>query len=88
VKRKFKISFSGEAVIEIDDSVLKAVDDDWKKTIYNLRDDKEVAEHIGYNLVVNGGSLSNLDGFADQEDDKAKIIEDPDWELDIKELEV
>ena len=88
MKRKFKISFSGEAVIEIDDSVLKTVDDNWKNIFYNLRNDKEVAEHVGYNLVINGGSLSDLDGFADQEDDNVKIIEDPDWELDTKELEV
>lgn len=86
MKRKFRIRFEGEAIIEIDQKAIDVVDDDWRKHLYNLRTPSEIAEHIGYNLVINNADLSRLDGWADQTDDLAKIIEEPEWEMYVNEI--
>ncbi|MCK9543758.1 MAG: hypothetical protein M0R03_17195 [Novosphingobium sp.] len=86
MKRQFRIKFEGEAIIEIDQKIIDVVDDEWRKHLYNLTTPLDIAEHIGYNLVINNASLSRLDGWADQTDDLAKIIEEPEWDMDVKEI--
>ena len=86
MKRQFRIRVEGEAIIEVDQKAIDVVDDDWRAHIYNLRTPLEIAGHIGYNLVINNADLSRLDGWADQTDDLAKIIEEPDWETEIEEI--
>jgi len=66
-----KIVFDG--VIEINDAVIKSVDENWRAFFYNLTTAQEIAEHIAYNIIVNGATLSRLDGFADLPDDYAVL---------------
>lgn len=75
-----------EAKIEIDQKAIDVVDDDWRRHICNLITPEQIVEHIGYNLVINNANLSQLDGWADQSDDLAKIVEEPEWEMEVKEL--
>lgn len=99
-KRHFNLHFSihGEdvdsAIIELDDAVIEAVDDEWRSVFYKLRTPEEIAEHVGFNLIVNRQPLSNLDGWADQPDKNARVWVWPDltgWEEieaeEIKEKE-
>lgn len=77
--RKFRVTFEGEAVIELDDAVIGA---------YVLFSPKDIAEHIAYNLVINHARLSMLDGWADLPDDNARVVGDPDWEIFAEEKPV
>jgi hypothetical protein len=86
MKRKFEVQLTCTLTVELDDSVIAAVDDSWRKSFYPLRTPEDIAEHIAYNLVVNNAELSELDGFADQSNDAAKIIEPPDWETEAIEI--
>ncbi len=86
-KRKFEITFNGIAYIELDDQVIDVVDDEWRSHLYNLRTPEEIAEHIAYNLIFNNGSLSILDGWADQPDENAKY-RDMETEVDIEAEEI
>jgi hypothetical protein len=68
-----EIYFNG--TIEIEDEVIKSVDDEWRNTFYpSLNTPQKVAEHIACNIIVNDLTLSQLDGFANFPDDFAKII--------------
>lgn len=71
--RRFKIEFSGRAIIELDDEVIDVVDDEWRSQLYDLNTPEEIAEHVGYNLIINGISLSSMDGWADMDNKKAVI---------------
>ena len=86
MKRLFRIRFEGEAIIEVDQKAIDVVDDDWREHLYNLKSPLEIADHIGYNLVINNADLTRLDGWADQADDFAKIKEGLDWETEIEEI--
>ncbi len=94
-KRIFDVDFEIEgeyvdtATIELDDAVIDAVDDEWRQELYDLNTPEEIAEHIAYNLIVNNSRLSQLDGWADQPDNNARVIEWPDidqWYLKAKEV--
>jgi hypothetical protein len=80
-KKTFKVRFEGEAVIELDDAVIAAVDDEWRSYFYSLHSPLSIAEHIAYNLVINKRKLSDLDGWADQPDENASVLDDPDWDV-------
>jgi hypothetical protein len=67
-----EIAFNG--IIEIDDVVIKSVDEYWRSFFYNLTTPQEIAEHIAYNIIVNNATLSRLDGFADMDDKYARIF--------------
>jgi len=95
MKRKFKVhvecnmSSLGYAIVELDQKVIDAVDDDWRHYFYNLVTPEEIAEHIAYNLIVNEVRLTQLDGWANLSDDMARIIkrpERPDWEFEAEEI--
>lgn len=81
---KFKIKVIGEAVIEIDESVIKAVDQDWRDSFYPYDTPEEIAEHIGHNMLVNNLTLSQMDGFANLPD-HAAVLSDLDWECLVEE---
>ena len=66
------IVFEGD--IEIEDDVIKAVDDEWRSKFYDLKTPQEVAEHVAYNIIVNDTGLSQLDGFANFPDQHARIL--------------
>lgn len=60
--------------VQIDQRVIDSVDnDEWRSRFYNLRTPREVAEHLAYNLVQ-GRSLTSLDGFSDQPEDGAALL--------------
>lgn len=71
-KRKFYVTFTAE--IDIDDKLLKSIDDEWRGTFYQLTSDEMVAEHLAFNLVQ-GRALKSLDGFADQPEKAVKLVE-------------
>jgi hypothetical protein len=79
-KRKFLVTFTDnadneyDAEIELDQKVIDQVDDDWRKCFYNLETPEQIAKHIAYNLVINNYRLSQLDGWADLDDNMADII--------------
>lgn len=86
-KQKFVLELRGSAVIELDDSVIAAVDDEWRSTFYNLDTPAEIAAHIGYNILINRWGLSKLDGFADLPETGAKIVGVPEWDVEAEEVE-
>lgn len=83
--RKFDIEISGTCTLELDEKVIDAVDDDWRAHIYKLVTPEEIAQHIAYNFVVNGARLSQLDGWADQPDERARLT-DEDIEFEATEV--
>jgi len=96
MKRKFKVTFDGaggyegDAIIELDQTVIDVVDDDWRASLYPLYTPADIAEHIAYNLIVNNARLTELDGWANLSDDMARVIQYPDEvydELDAEEIE-
>ena len=95
-KRQFELHFSkyGEnvdwALIELDDAVIEAVDDEWRSMFHNLHTPEEIAKCIGVNLIVNHQLLSSLDGWANQPDGNARVLYWPDltdWDVEVKERE-
>jgi len=76
VKRQFYVDFGdrGDVIIELDEKVISVVDDEWRASLYDLHTPEEIAAHIAFNLVE-GSCLSRLDGWADQPDENARIIE-------------
>jgi hypothetical protein len=73
-KRKFNVTICVDVEIELDDAVINAVDDEWRKSLYDLKTPQDIANHIAYNMIINNWKLSHLDGWADQPDDNAKIL--------------
>lgn len=78
-KRIFEIEIQATAIIELDDRVIDVVDDEWRSQLYDLFTPEDIAKHIAYNLLINKWGLSTLDGWADQPDENAKVIDEPDW---------
>jgi hypothetical protein len=70
-KRRFHVELS--CVVEIDADVIRAVNKEWRSKFYDLNTPEEVAQHLAFNLLVNGAVLSQLDGWADKEDDAVNI---------------
>lgn len=70
-----KICFNG--IIELEEEVINQIDDDWRENFYSsLITPNDIADHLAFNIIVNGATLSMLDGFANFPDDYAKIIND------------
>jgi hypothetical protein len=92
MKRRFAIIVRGAAILELDQAVIDAVDDDWRADLYDLRTPEEVAEMVGRCMVAYHSRLSSLDGWADQPDENARIVRGPEWETErvyeISDLEV
>lgn len=84
--REFVVNFEGVATISLSNSVIDAVDDEWREFFYQLDTPEEVAAHIAYNMVINKCNLSNLDGWANLPNHAAKITGFT-WDLYAKELE-
>jgi hypothetical protein len=88
MKRKFSVELRTTVTLEIDDSVIGAVDEEWRRRFYQLEEPVDVAAHVAYNMVVNDLDLSDLDGFANLKDDLASVKEDPGgWECEAVEIE-
>lgn len=87
-KRTFEVTFTGTAIIELDDDVINAVNTEWRDTFYNLNTTEQIAEHIAFNLIVNNSDLDDLDGFADQPEDNARIVENVEWDIEADEIDL
>jgi hypothetical protein len=88
-RRKFKVVFSVEVEIEIDDDVVAdAMSEDFRKSHYHFTDAAAVAQHLAFNFACWKSRLSSLDGFAQHADGKAKLVDD-EWTMtDVTEEEV
>jgi hypothetical protein len=62
------------AILEADQQVFDVVDDEWRRSLYPLHTNEEIAEHVAYNLIVNHIGLSRMDGWADQPDSNLKFV--------------
>lgn len=71
-KRRFQLTFEVDAVIELDDQVIAAVDDNWRSFFYDLHTPENIAEMIANNML-RGADLSQLDGWADQPNSNAAL---------------
>jgi len=90
-KRRFRVDFGdrGDVTIELDEKVINVVDDVWRSQLYDLHTPEEIAAHIAANLVE-GSRLSRLDGWADQPDENARIVENnliPPEDLEVDYVE-
>ena len=75
-KKKFLVTVQHE--VEIDTAVLKeALKPEWQSYIGRMSE-LEVAQYIGFNLVANACSLTQVDGFADRKDSEARTVGRPD----------
>jgi len=81
-RRKYRIHFSTTVEIEVDDAVIDAIDDEWRRTYFKLKTPTEIAEHIAYNMHINNCNLSEIDGFADRKDEEAAITDEGDWDIE------
>lgn len=45
----------------------------------------DIAAHIAYNLIIHRMELSDLDGWADQPDERAFVLEDVRWDVSAEE---
>ncbi|MDD5358293.1 MAG: hypothetical protein PHX80_04050 [Candidatus Nanoarchaeia archaeon] len=84
MKRKFLVDIYGQVEIEIDDAVINSVDDSWRKQFYDLRSVEEIVNFISLNMIQDG-LISNIEGFADQDDENV-IMDEIDWSTEIKEI--
>lgn len=85
-KRMFVVDFEGSVTIELDERVIAAVHDEWRAQMYSLYTPEEIAEHIAYNMVKNGLRLESIDGWADQPNDRARIVDEPGWDMNATEI--
>jgi hypothetical protein len=87
MSRKFRVDFVGSVEIELEDAVIDAVNDDWRKVFYDIHTPEDIAGMIAYNIAINRAKLSHLDGWADQPDSNVKVISSPEFEIDdVEEL--
>lgn len=85
--RIFRIVFVCEVEIEIDETAINQVDDEWRESLYNLVTPEDIAEHLAYNLVFNNAKdISYLDGWANLPKGLAKITEQDVWVDDSGEI--
>ena len=84
MKRRFYVTFEmeseviGRGVIELDQRVIDAVDDEWHDMITDsINTPEEIAQFIAFNMVINHANLNSIDGFADLTNDLAIMIEWP-----------
>lgn len=74
MKKKFEIELQADVEIEIDAKVIEAaLTPEWRAHFYDFATPGQVAGHIAYNMEVNGCRLSQIDGFANQSDDGARV---------------
>lgn len=77
--RTFSVTLTMEMAVEVDDAVIaEALDPSWKKVFYDFDTEEDVVKHLCVNLMGGGLGLSNLDGWANHENDEFCFVEDPD----------
>lgn len=86
-KKKYWCSVT--ATVEVDEDLIKtALSKEWGDTFYTFHTPEEVVAFIGYNLIHNNIRLTQIDGFADKNDDQARLVERPtcDPSEDVREV--
>jgi hypothetical protein len=87
--RKFRVIVEAEFEIEVADPVIDAVDDEWREQLYDLDGVEEIVGHVALNMAVNNAKLSELEGWADQPDDNAKVTSRIEWSTPyVKEITI
>lgn len=60
--------------IDLNEQLLAEVlTDEWREQMYKLYTPEDVAQHLVWNFVCSNASLNQLDGFADQPAERAKL---------------
>jgi hypothetical protein len=72
--RYFGLVIEGEVIIGLDEAVIDAVDDEWRKMFYDFKTPEEIAEMVGRCMAVYNVSLDKLDGWADQPPYNARLV--------------
>ena len=74
MKRRYRVTVTTTAVLEIDDAIFEAVDDEWRSMFYNLDTREEIGAHVGFNMLINDCKLTSIDGFANLDDKLVSIV--------------
>jgi hypothetical protein len=74
----FDVEFTVNARIAINKKVFEQVDEDFKKSFYDLDMDSDIVEMVAYNLLQ-GRKISELDGFANLPSSYAKWDKYPEY---------
>ena len=83
MKKYYMIDLATRCVVEIDDSVIDlAMTKEWQDKFYYFGTREDAVMHIAYNLIVNNPRLSMLDGWADMDDNLARVPTSPEWDID------
>jgi hypothetical protein len=87
-KRRYAITVTTRAEVEIDDAVFAAVDDDWRKHFHGyVRTADDVAEFVGGVMLRHNYFEANMiDGFANLPDGVVKIGK-LEWEAEAEPLD-
>jgi hypothetical protein len=81
-KMHFEIELIGHMTLELDEAVIQAVNDEWRKQLFNLKNPDEIARFIARLMAVEQLTLSQIEGWADQPDSNAKIF-DVEWDSKV-----
>ena len=78
----------GSAEIAIHQKVFDAVDDEWCRMFYPLYFDIDVIGHIVSNVIGHSRPLNKLDGFANLPADYVRVVQWPEFELNLDITEI
>ena len=85
-KRRFNVTVTCHVELEVDQAVIDAVDEGWRKKFYSdMRTPEEIAGHIAFNMVRGDRPLDHIDGFADQPRESG-IIMHSEWDYEAEEI--
>lgn len=85
-KKLFKLRAVVDVEIEVSEDVLREVmTEDWRNYAYRFRDEEHAAQHLAYNLLE-GRSLTSLDGFAHRREDEVVVV-NADWDFESWRLD-
>jgi glycyl-tRNA synthetase alpha subunit len=81
---RYRVDIHATVEIEIADAILALSQDaQWVHDFYRLDTPELVAEHLAWNVGLQGCDLSRLDGFADRQDsDVRAIVVDVDYDTE------
>ncbi len=73
MKKRFAITIDISGELEIDEEVLNGIDDNWRKQMFDFKTTRDVVSYIASAMILDGSSLSQVDGFADRKDTDASV---------------
>lgn len=79
-KHRYILTFEVTTTVVLDEDVIKHVDEEWRKELYNLKSEKEIVGYIITNLMKTY-KLTNVEGFCDLDKSLDTSLESEDWEL-------